>query len=146
LQFAVSVLVATPGVEHARVSPVYDTVAQGEIEQENFLNAVLIVQSGLPAPDLLHRALSIESRAHRTRQVAGGPRTLDIDLICAGAEVWSQPDLILPHPRAANRAFVLVPWLAVDPSATLAGTPVSLLAARVLDQETHRLDATLFVP
>jgi len=142
----VSALAATPGIEQARVSPVYDTVAQGEIKQENFLNAILLVHSDLPAPDLLHRALTIESRAHRTRHVAGGPRTLDIDLVCAGTEVWTQPDLILPHPRAANRAFVLVPWLALDPSATLAGTPVSLLAAQVLDQETQLLDDKLFVP
>ena len=68
--------------------------------------------------DIWRRALDAESKAGRTRAVQWGPRTLDVDVVWAEG---SDPALELPHPRAHERAFVLIPWLAVDPSAVLAG-------------------------
>ncbi|MDP7706516.1 MULTISPECIES: 2-amino-4-hydroxy-6-hydroxymethyldihydropteridine diphosphokinase [unclassified Mycobacterium] len=106
------------------VSPVYETDPWGGVDQEPFLNAVLIAEDPARDPhDWLRRAHEIEQAAGRVREVRWGPRTLDVDLIaCYGAHgqlTLDDPELTLPHPRAHLRAFVLVPWLDVDPAAEL---------------------------
>lgn len=112
------------------VSPVYETEPWGGVEQGAFLNAVLIAED--PALDChgwLRRAHELERAAGRVRAERWGPRTLDVDLVTCHdgeREMNSQDDeLTLPHPAAHLRAFVLIPWLAVDPEATLtvAGEP-----------------------
>lgn len=106
------------------VSAVYETAAWGGVEQGAFLNAVVLAED----PDLdghgwLRRAQDLEEAAGRVRERHWGPRTLDVDLVqCHGpdGEVRLQDDdLTLPHPYAHVRAFVLVPWLEVEPDATL---------------------------
>ena len=146
LQFAVSGLVSTPGIEQVRVSKVYETQPQSEISQDDFLNAIVVAQSALSAEELLHRALALEALAHRVRLAEHGPRTLDIDLISVGNEQWETPDLILPHPRARNRAFVLVPWIGVDPHAQLGTELAADLAAQVTEQIVMPYHGTLFLP
>lgn len=125
------------------VSPVYETDAWGGIEQGPFLNAVVLADDSARDPHgWLRRAHELEDAAQRVREQRWGPRTLDVDLVVVrdGAgdstvEVSVHDDVLtLPHPYAHVRAFVLVPWLAVDPHATLtvAGRPVgvdALLAA-----------------
>ena len=121
------------------VSPVYETDAWGGVEQGPFLNAVLLADDpGLDGPGWLGRAHEFENAADRVREQRWGPRTLDVDIVSChegDAEVRSDdPTLTLPHPLAHQRAFVLVPWLAADPEATLTvdGRPVpvtELLAA-----------------
>jgi 2-amino-4-hydroxy-6-hydroxymethyldihydropteridine diphosphokinase len=112
------------------VSPVYETKAWGGVEQGPFLNAVLVAED--PALDChgwLRRAHELEAAADRVRAERWGPRTLDVDLVTCHAgqcEVTSRYDeLTLPHPLAHVRAFVLIPWLALEPDATLtvAGEP-----------------------
>lgn len=121
----------TAAVEHFRpwllaCSPVYETPPWGPVPQEDYLNAVLIVAEPGAAPhDWLDRAHAAERAAGRTRDVRWGPRTLDVDVIAVDAAVSADPVLTLPHPRAAERAFVLVPWLAADPDATLSGRPLA---------------------
>jgi len=146
LQFAVSGLVSTPGIEDVRVSGVYETQPQSEIPQADFLNAIVVARSALSSEELLHRALALETLAHRTRVSEHGPRTLDIDLIAAEDEQWATPDLILPHPRARNRAFVLIPWLTLDPHAQLGTDLVSDLVAEVAEQVVRPYQGTLFIP
>jgi len=146
LQFAVSGLVSTPGICDVRVSPVYETEAQGDLAQADFLNAVLVAQSALSAHELLRRGLELESMAHRTRLIEHGPRTLDIDLIAVGDEQWADPELVLPHPRAAVRAFVLVPWSDLDPDALLGTSLVSDLVKQVSDQAVLPCQGRLFLP
>lgn len=114
------------------VSPVYETRPWGGVQQEAFLNAVLIADD--PAFDgqkWLHRIHDLEVAADRVRAQPWGPRTLDVDIVTCqhysgdhdnvhSAEVQINTDtLTLPHPLAHQRAFVLIPWLAVDPQATL---------------------------
>jgi 2-amino-4-hydroxy-6-hydroxymethyldihydropteridine diphosphokinase len=106
------------------VSPVYETKAWGGVEQGAFLNAVLIADD--PALDChgwLHRAQELEAAADRVRAERWGPRTLDVDLVTCHdgqREMTSRDDqLTLPHPSAHLRAFVLIPWLAVEPDATM---------------------------
>jgi len=146
LQFAVTGLTTTPGIENVRVSAVYETQPQSDVPQTDFLNAVVIAQSKIGPEQLLRRALDIEALAHRTRHVAHGPRTLDIDLISVGDEVWNTPDLILPHPRAQDRAFVLIPWLTLDGNARLGANQVADLIPEVVEQRVVPYQGTLFQP
>ncbi|MGV0790427.1 2-amino-4-hydroxy-6-hydroxymethyldihydropteridine diphosphokinase [Mycolicibacterium sp. XJ1819] len=106
------------------VSPVYETDPWGGVEQGAFLNAVVIAADpGRDGPGWLRRAQEFERAAERLRTQRWGPRTLDVDLVsCRDGDrevLWRDDDLTLPHPLAHARAFVLVPWLAVDPDATL---------------------------
>ncbi len=102
------------------VSPVYETAPVGGPDQDDYLNAVVLVPAA-PPRDLLAAARSAERAAHRARTVRWGPRTLDVDVIACGDLVSDDPDILIPHPRAHLRAFVCVPWLDVDPDAALPG-------------------------
>jgi 2-amino-4-hydroxy-6-hydroxymethyldihydropteridine diphosphokinase len=120
------------------VSPVYETAPWGPVEQDDYLNAVLLVSDDTAAPrDWLVRAHAAEQAAGRTRDVRWGPRTLDVDVVAVDDVASDDPELTLPHPRAAERAFVLVPWLAVDPNAVLAGRPVRDLVAGLSDGDVR---------
>ncbi|HSZ43888.1 MAG TPA: 2-amino-4-hydroxy-6-hydroxymethyldihydropteridine diphosphokinase [Streptosporangiaceae bacterium] len=109
------------GLDCRAVSAVFHTVPVGGPEQDDFLNAVLVADTSLPAAAVLARCHQAEAAAHRVRTVRWGPRTLDVDLIAYGDEVSGDPQLTLPHPRAHERAFVLAPWLDAAPDAVLAG-------------------------
>jgi len=115
------------------VSPVYETPPWGPVEQPAYLNAVLIVADPAATADTwLDRALAAEAAAGRIRDVRWGPRTLDVDILTVDEEIRIDPSLTLPHPRAAQRAFALVPWLAVDPQARMPGRgPVADLLVRL---------------
>ena len=133
LQLGVDLLTGD-GLDDVEVSSVYQTAPVGGPDQDDYLNAVLITQSALPAPDILRRAAAAEAAAGRVRTIRWGPRTLDVDIITSGDERSSDPALTLPHPRARERAFVLAPWLELRADARLPGSgPVTdLLAAAVL--------------
>lgn len=104
------------------VSPVFATPPWGGIEQPDFYNLTLIVDDpSVDAAGWLTRCQAAERAAERTREVRWGPRTLDADVITVDDVISDDPVLTLPHPRAAERAFVLVPWLSVDPDAVLPG-------------------------
>lgn len=133
------------------VSPVYETDPWGGVEQAPFLNAVLIAEEpGFDGQEWLRRAQAFEQAAGRVRGERWGPRSLDVDLIaCYGeTEVISRENnLTLPHPLAHLRAFVMVPWLAVDPDARLTVAegpqPVARLLAQLdpADRQSVRLSA-----
>ncbi|MHB9859990.1 2-amino-4-hydroxy-6-hydroxymethyldihydropteridine diphosphokinase [Streptomyces sp. YIM S03343] len=123
LQGAVDALEDTPGVRIKAVSPVYETqpwgVAPGS--QPTYFNAVVVLKTTLPPSSLLERAHAVEEAFHRVREERWGPRTLDVDIVAYADVVSDDPELTLPHPRAHERAFVLAPWLDVDPAAQLPG-------------------------
>ncbi len=121
LQGAVNHLRATPGLELVAISSVYETTPVGMQDQPDFLNLVVLAQSSLASTVMLERALAIEDAFDRVREVAGGPRTVDVDLIAVDDRRINNEMLVLPHPRAHERAFVLVPWLEVDPEARIVG-------------------------
>lgn len=107
------------------VSSVWETAPVGGVPQDDFLNVVALCDLDARAAwELAQRA---ERQAERVREVRWGPRTLDVDLVLAPPPV---PDeLVVPHPRAHQRAFVLAPWLELDPDAVLPqGTVADLLA------------------
>lgn len=103
------------------VSSFYETDPVGGPEQPDYLNAVLIASSYLTPELLLTELQKIESAAGRTREIRWGARTLDLDLITAEDIEQENEFLTLPHPRAHERAFVLQPWLEIDPEAQIPG-------------------------
>jgi 2-amino-4-hydroxy-6-hydroxymethyldihydropteridine diphosphokinase len=121
LQGGLDFLCAAPGLSCAAVSPVYETAPVGGPGQADYLNAVLIADSVLPARSILDRCQAAEAAFHRVRTQVWGPRTLDVDIIVCGEQVSTDPELTLPHPRAHERAFVLAPWHDVDPDARIPG-------------------------
>lgn len=102
-------------------SSLFRTAPVGGPDQPEFINAVAILHSPLKPRDVLDRLQVMEQEAGRIRDVRWGPRTLDLDVIVADEVVSEDPDLIIPHPRAHERAFVLVPWLEIDPHAEIPG-------------------------
>jgi len=141
LQGAVNHLRATPGMTIAAISSVYETTPVGTVEQADFLNLVVIADSTLASTVMLERALAIEDAFERVRLVPGGPRTVDVDLIAVGDRRIDNDFLTLPHPRAHERGFVLVPWLEADPYATLVGHgPVAELVRTVDVSGVRRRD------
>ncbi|AQP50241.1 2-amino-4-hydroxy-6-hydroxymethyldihydropteridine diphosphokinase [Tessaracoccus flavescens] len=120
LQEAVDFLAETPDLMLVDVSPVYQTKPVGGIEQDDFLNLIVVAESTLEPLTILDRAQAIEDNFGRVRDVRFGPRTLDIDVIMVGKRI-SEDNIELPHPRAHERAFVLVPWLDIDPKGEIAG-------------------------
>lgn len=134
LQAAVAALVDRPEVRLQNVSPVVTTKpVGGPAGQPDFLNMVIAVQTSLSAMELLEHCQAVEMFHHRTREVRWGARTLDVDIISYGETISTDPVLTLPHPRAAERAFVLYPWSLMEPNATLAGQSVAALAAAAAD-------------
>ena len=112
------------------VSAVYETAPWGPVPQDDYLNAVLLADDqARDAAGWLEFGRGCERRAGRTRSLHWGPRTLDVDVVDVDGVTSTDPELTLPHPRAAERAFVLVPWQDADPSARLAGVPVATLLA-----------------
>lgn len=105
------------------VSSVYSTPPWGGVEQDDFHNiVVLAADADISDPhDWLRRCQDLERAARRTREVHWGPRTLDADVIAVGDARVDDADLTLPHPHAADRAFVLLPWSEIDPTAELPG-------------------------
>lgn len=115
--------------EIVAASPVYSTPPWGVTDQDEFLNAVLIVDVDQTPLELLRRGQRLEEAAERVRVRRWGPRTLDVDIVTVDGVESDDPELTLPHPHAHERAFVLVPWLAADPEATLGGRGVGKLLA-----------------
>lgn len=116
------------GARVRAVSPVYRTAPWGGVEQEDFLNAIVIAEDpAYDCHDWLRHGQRLEQAAGRERVVRWGARTLDVDVVwCAETADGrtrpcrlADPELTLPHPRAHHRAFVLVPWLDVEPDAVL---------------------------
>jgi len=130
LQGAVDALEDTPGVRIKAVSPVYETEPWGVAadSQPSYFNAVVVLKTTLPPASLLERAHAVEEAFNRVRDERWGPRTLDVDIVTYAEVVSDDPVLTLPHPRAHERAFVLVPWHDVEPEAQLPGRgPVAAL-------------------
>lgn len=113
------------------VSPVYETEPVGGVAQPAYLNLVAILDTADPNRGLQAAHLAETARG-RMRPLRWGPRTLDVDVVAAGSRCSTDPRLTLPHPRAVERAFVLRPWLDLDPAAWLPGAgPVAGVLRRI---------------
>lgn len=137
LDIAVAAIIADHEVGEVTRSSFYRTAPVGGPEQPDFCNIVVVVEPRAEpgaqdfAEHLLALAHSIEEGLHRTREVRWGPRTMDVDVLAVGDWVSTDPRLTVPHPRIAERAFVLVPWAQIDPQFPIPGlgSVADLLAA-----------------
>jgi 2-amino-4-hydroxy-6-hydroxymethyldihydropteridine diphosphokinase len=132
------------GARLVAVSALYRTAPVGLRDQPDFINAVAALdvdRTVLPAPTFLAALFAIEAAFGRVRTVRNAPRTLDLDLLLYGDARQDDPALILPHPRLAERAFVLAPLAEIAPELEIAGLGrVADLLATVADQHIERLD------
>ena len=108
-------------VEITHLSTNHETDPVGGPEQPKYLNAIAIAETELKPEELLIAMLEIENKLGRKREIHWGPRTLDLDLIVFGDEVIDSETLVLPHPRAHERRFVLEPWIEIEPDAYIPG-------------------------
>jgi 2-amino-4-hydroxy-6-hydroxymethyldihydropteridine diphosphokinase len=129
-----------------QVSSLYETEPVGGPEQDPFLNAVLVVESDLEPIDMLDHLQQIESEHGRERKARWGPRTLDLDLVAADSAPFSTERLTLPHPRAAEREFVLRPLAEVWPDAPVGEGKTAEAALAALDDQGVDLLARDWVP
>ena len=127
-------------------STLIETDPVGGPEQGRYLNGVVIGDTDLSPEDLMKELLAIEEGLGRIRTVPNGPRTIDLDLIDYQGMTLDTPILKLPHPRAHERAFVLMPWLEIDPEACLPGIgPIAELVAGMDGSGVERMDLDLEV-
>ena len=122
LDRAVELMAGEPGIRVLAVSSVRETDPVGYEDQPRFLNAVCVLETELGPRELLHRLLAIERTLGRERTGPRfGPRTIDLDLLLYGNETLSEPGLTVPHPRLAERLFVLEPLHELAPDLVLPG-------------------------
>jgi dihydroneopterin aldolase/2-amino-4-hydroxy-6-hydroxymethyldihydropteridine diphosphokinase len=145
LRAAVAGLTTHPGIAVLAVSGLWRTAAVGGPEQPDYLNAVVLLTTTMGPQDLLAAGQALEQAAGRERAVRWGPRTLDVDLLDVAGVRSEDPHLMLPHPRAHERAFVLAPWAQVDPDWLLepagrAPAPVRWWRDAVADQKADLVD------
>lgn len=120
LSEALERLAATPGIHLGKRSSLYRTEPWGLKDQDWFLNACVLVETTLSAPELLSCCLEVEQTLGRVRDIRWGPRKIDIDVLVYGNETIDADGLTIPHPRMAERAFVLVPLAEIWPEASVA--------------------------
>lgn len=121
-------------------SDLWRSKAWPDPSQPAYLNAVFAIETQLSATELMRTLLEIEQSFGRERSVPNAPRTLDLDLIAYGVEVINQPDLIVPHPRAADRRFVMGPLSQVAPAwvhPVLGKTALALFEAATVGRDAH---------
>jgi 2-amino-4-hydroxy-6-hydroxymethyldihydropteridine diphosphokinase len=147
LRNAIRGLDAVPGVTVKQVSAIYETEPVGGPEQPDYLNAVVEIDSQLGVRAIFEACMTIEHALGRERadeHEHWGPRVIDLDLLTCGDLVVSDPDLEIPHPRIAERAFVLVPFSEIAPYIEIPGLgKVHELEERLLVTHTVRPTGTL---
>ena len=124
LQKAVNEINSLTDIEILEISSVYETLPVGGPEQGNYLNAVVTLNTKFEAEELLLKLLLIELNLGRQREIAWGPRTIDLDLIWFEDQTINLENLVLPHPRAHERCFVIKPWLEIEPKAKIGNTEI----------------------
>nr|BEI32163.1 2-amino-4-hydroxy-6-hydroxymethyldihydropteridine diphosphokinase [Planomicrobium sp.] len=115
LRQAVRLLKEHPAIEVMNISSLYETAPVGFTEQDVFLNMVVQLQTSLTAYELLEICQDIEQTLDRKREIRWGPRTIDLDILLYNQDEFETENLVIPHPRMHERAFVLVPLLELDP-------------------------------
>jgi 2-amino-4-hydroxy-6-hydroxymethyldihydropteridine diphosphokinase len=147
---ALAGLARHPAIALTRLSSVYRTAPWGKLDQPEFLNMAVALETGLSADALLALCLELERESGRERRERWGPRTLDIDILSYGDAVIDRPGLQVPHPRITERAFVLAPLAEIAPGLMIAGRTVTELRdalpmaeVRRDEHETLRLGALL---
>lgn len=116
LKEAIRLLDEQSGIKVVKVSSFYETEPVGYVDQPDFFNLCVEIQTELSPKAVLERGLAIEQQLHRVRKERWGPRTLDIDILLYGDQIIEEQDLTIPHPRMTERAFVLIPLQEIAPN------------------------------
>ena len=119
LKEAVKELASHPANQVVAASSIYETEPWGFIDQGKFLNMVVCLQTQLTAQDLLEYCMQVEKQLGRKREIRWGPRTIDLDILLYNQENIVTENLIIPHPRIMERAFVAIPLVEIDKDITL---------------------------
>lgn len=135
---ALARLRAHPAIDLKAVSSVWRTAPWGKLDQPEFRNMAVLIETALTADDLLSLCLAIERESGRERRERWGPRTLDIDILTYGGETIDRPGLQVPHPRIADRAFVLAPLAEIAPDMRIAGGSVADLLEAIASADVRR--------
>ena len=143
MQAALDRLGAHPGCGVTAVSRVFRTPPWGPVEQDWYLNACVAIETDLDAPALLDFVLQIERSLGRVRLTRWGPRTLDIDILLYGDEPVSLDNLTIPHPRMAERAFVMVPLADIASEVVLDGRTIRDHAEAFRENDIELTDVDL---
>ena len=122
---AVDGLAAHRSINVIATSAIYETPPWGKTDQSAFLNAAVLIETGLPPRALLETILGVERALGRVRGELWGPRTIDIDILLYGDRTVDEPGLTVPHPRIRDRAFVLRPLADILPDAAVAGRTIA---------------------
>ena len=109
LQQAIRIIDQYQYIDVTSISPIYETEPVGYTDQPQFLNLCIEIETTLDPQELLKRCLETEEALYRVRKIRWGPRTLDVDILLYGNEIIEEDNLIIPYPRMAERAFVLIP-------------------------------------
>jgi 2-amino-4-hydroxy-6-hydroxymethyldihydropteridine diphosphokinase len=139
LRAAIAALDATPGVRVTAISSLYETPPWGPVPQGPYLNACVGIATSLSARKVLELSLAIERDHGRERAIRWGPRTLDIDVLLYGDEAIDEEGLIVPHPRMAERAFVLVPLAEIAPELVIDGKTIPAMLNGVETAEIRKV-------
>lgn len=116
---AIRLLQQYPEIHIRRSSSIYETDPVGFTEQAAFLNMVIQVETDLKPAELFNYMLAVEQKLGRVRDIRWGPRTIDLDLLLYGQQQLNEPELLIPHPRMAERAFVLIPLIEIADDKTI---------------------------
>jgi 2-amino-4-hydroxy-6-hydroxymethyldihydropteridine diphosphokinase len=138
---AIKHLTSYPSIRLVNYSSIYETDPVGYEDQDLFLNMVIEIKTALPAIELLELCLKIELDLGRKREIRWGPRTIDLDILTFNQENIETEKLIVPHPRMAVRAFVMIPLLEINHDMRIPGVdkPLNLLLTELPDKEGVRV-------
>jgi len=141
IEKAVQMLAQTPDIKIINQSAYYETEPIGYTAQDWFLNNVLHIRTTLTPAALLKVTQAIEQQLGRVRTIRWGPRTIDIDILFYGEQIINTPDLIIPHPRLLERAFVVIPLLEIAPEIHYPGGQrlAAMVSPRLAEQRIYRL-------
>lgn len=140
IEHAIALLTRSGELRLVRRSKIYRTAPWGKTDQDWFANAVIAVATGLPAHDVLLLCQKVENDLGRVRQERWGPRIIDVDVLVYRDAQIDEPDLKVPHPLIAERAFVLVPLAEIAPDQTIGGKTLATLLEAVAHDDVTPLD------
>jgi 2-amino-4-hydroxy-6-hydroxymethyldihydropteridine diphosphokinase len=141
LKEAIQMLSESQGISLVSYSSIYETDPVGYEDQGEFLNMVIAVDTDRSPHELLETCMSIEQNIGRKREIRWGPRTIDLDILLYNYENMITEDLIIPHPRMKERAFVIVPLAEIGERTDVPGldTPLEALLEELTDREGVRI-------
>ncbi|MDK2794675.1 MAG: 2-amino-4-hydroxy-6-hydroxymethyldihydropteridine diphosphokinase [Caldanaerobacter sp.] len=135
LKEAVKRLKSNKNIVLKKLSPIYETKPVGYLEQDNFLNAAILIETDLTPYELLDVTTSIEAELKRKRTIKWGPRTIDIDILLYDGLILNDEKLTIPHPHMWERAFVLIPLRDINPSLSKNGLSIDELIQGLIDKQ-----------